>query len=303
MSDKVRITCDCDAADLCPQGRVGSAHRCSIIRDPQIEADIEPVGKIPDRILDIRVNVPDGMEVVEVRAAPRHEHFPQTRLVIDAVNPAIDRPRASPKPTFEIGKLYRAVNGAELRVTAVDAAGFRASRDDSEISIRYDPRGIALMSGWSDFNLYYGEVEKPKRLEPQQEAINAIVDRLDEAYAEAGRQSSRIDGITLEMQGRFLEYSERRDRADNEIGFLARYLGFQVADGKIVHANGDPLRQGEASIKRIFKVGWVNVYLDAAGPYMSRPWSSKAEADNQRDSRERCIACIKIPDLAEGEGL
>jgi hypothetical protein len=53
--------------------------------------------------------------------------------------------------------------------------------------------------------------------------------------------------------------------------------------------------------KRIIKGGWVNVYQDAAGPYFTRPWFTRDEADKQAaDGR---ISCIQIPDITEGQGL
>lgn len=192
---------------------------------------------------------------------------------------------------FEAGKTYRAVNNALMKVIEVRAdGGFRActikhgNGNPNIVSVVYDSRGVTIQPGWSDYNLFYGAVEEESEAVKAYRATHAMAERIDnlEKHCEA-------------LQGRL-------DQADNEIGFLARHLGFSVADGQIVRLNGDPIRQSEASIKRVIKGGWVNVYKkDGAVGAIGPIYQNKGLCDHFRMAD--VIACIQIPDITEGEGL
>lgn len=70
-----------------------------------------------------------------------------------------------PKPSFDLGKSYRAVNRAVMKVTDMHVdGGFRARVTEGGegaggVTVVYDIRGVTLQAGWSDYNLYYGAVE------------------------------------------------------------------------------------------------------------------------------------------------
>src|SRR5882724_5666866 len=126
---KTVVMCDCSHVDRCPQGKIGSMNRCSILRD---EAMIEPLD-------------------------------------------AASRARKE--------RLQNLVDGSHIRCDVL--------------------------------------TERVAALETSRAILH------QEQYEASQRIGKLEDSL---------------DQADNEIGLLARYLGFSVADGHIVQINGDPIR-------------------------------------------------------------
>jgi hypothetical protein len=113
----------------------------------------------------------------------------------------------------------------------------------------------------------------------------------------------------------------RFEQLDSEVAFLARYLGFEVADGNFVKIDGKPVRpimtvtqtppnmaaepKPMTPFKRTIKGGWMNVY--AASPEQKRDlgWRYHFATRELADKFAGPLrtACIQIPDFTEGEGL
>lgn len=113
---KIRVKCDCDAGDECPQGRCGSMRRCSVLRQDLDEASrVEVLEKRMDglvletasRFSDISENVKrrlssleshtgrnamaESIDALEKREA-QHDNYSQQRM--DRLEKAIDQLRS-----------------------------------------------------------------------------------------------------------------------------------------------------------------------------------------------------------------
>ncbi len=204
--------------------------------------------------------------------------------------PAYDHANANAEPPDKVLDLrVRVPYGYEIKhITAVNGDNSIGTMCDI---IHEKPAGdeLAIKLTAQTVKSLRDEIESGRR---------GLVYRLDKQAEQISRQDARIAKMSEEHANDVAATDLRMDRLSAKIGDL-----FDQIDSLRGWAEK---HEHPAPAKRTIKGGWLNVWANPTADRVVGPivFNSRFEADRSAriDSGTR-IACIKIPDFTEGEGL
>jgi hypothetical protein len=222
-----------------------------------------------------------------------------------------------PRSTFETGKSYRTRGGSiagPLR-TNQDFSGKTyplAGQIGCEAQT-WTSEGRYSIANEGKLDLLPGAIEDERpapvsitvteadRMKARTNAIEARLKFLEKGVdvrlSVLERKHADMDEAVAYINGKSTD--DRIEALEKCVKGILKHHGLMVGDYGMVHPV--PETESAATTKRTIKGGWVNVYsgidrnIGLGGVY-----EDKVDADTYGNHR---IACIRIPDITEGEGL